>query len=87
MGYIALCIMLFCYIFTWCVIPDVLNNRTHVKSTKASVLLYPEITPYYKWISSYNKKTELAPKKSTNQSEKQHKINQYEQLSSEKKWN
>jgi len=33
------------YIFTECVIPDVLNNRTHVKSTKGRVLLYPEITP------------------------------------------
>ena len=31
------------YIFTECVIPDVLNNRTHVKSTKGRVLLYPEI--------------------------------------------
>ena len=37
--------MLFYYIFTECVIPDVLNNRTHVKSTKGHVLLYPEITP------------------------------------------
>ena len=37
--------MLFDYIFTECVIPDVLNNRTHVKSTKDRVLLYPEITP------------------------------------------
>ena len=37
--------MLFYYIFTECVIPDVLNNRTHVKSTKGRVLLYPEITP------------------------------------------
>ena len=25
--------------------PDVLNNRTHVKSTKGRVLLYPEIKP------------------------------------------
>ena len=33
------------YIFTECVIPDVLNNRTHVKSTKGRVLLYPEIKP------------------------------------------
>ena len=39
--------MLFYYIFTECVIPDVLNYRTHVKSTKGRVLLYPEITPCY----------------------------------------
>jgi len=39
--------MLFYYIFTECVIPDVLNKRTHVKSTKGRVLLYPEITPCY----------------------------------------
>jgi len=39
--------MLFYYIFTGCVIPDVLNYRTHVKTTKGCVLLYPEITPYY----------------------------------------
>ena len=37
--------MLFYYIFTECVIPDVLNNRTHVKRTKGRVLLYPEINP------------------------------------------
>ena len=42
---VTLHIMLFYYIFTECVIPDVLNNRTHVKSTKGRVLLYPEINP------------------------------------------
>ena len=40
-------------LYTECVIPDVLNNRTHVKSTQGRVLLYPEINPPATYASSY----------------------------------